>query len=153
MVIEALLPHAGAMVLLDSVLAWDERGIRCAARSHLDLNNPLRAHGRLAALCGAEYALQAAALHGALRAGGTAQAAGYLARLRDLVLRVERLDDPALGTLGIEARLERAEGAGMSYELSVTCQAGSLLLSAAATIAVPGLAQVHGAGRGWGTQA
>ena len=77
-----LVPHAGAMVLLDRVEAWDAETVQCRARSHLDPANPLRRAGRLAACCGIEYALQAAAVHGALLAGGVAQAAGYVAALR-----------------------------------------------------------------------
>ena len=74
--IATLIPHTGAMVLLDRVEAWDTDGILCRARSHLDDDNPLRRDGRLAACCGLEYALQAAALHGALIAGGVPQRAG-----------------------------------------------------------------------------
>ncbi len=132
-----LLPHAGAMVLLDAVVTWDERRILCRSRSHLSDANPLRRAGRLHAICGVEYGLQAAALHGAMRAGGVAQQAGYVARLRDVVLDVAHLDDPALGTLGIEATLEHAEGGGMLYGLLVTDIHGDRLLSARAGIKLP----------------
>ena len=73
--IAALIPQQGAMCLLDGVLSWDAAGIACRAVSHLDPANPLRQHGRLGAICGIEYGLQAAALHGALSAGAP-QAAG-----------------------------------------------------------------------------
>ncbi|WP_206685552.1 hypothetical protein, partial [Escherichia coli] len=33
--------------------------IRCTATSHRDPRNPLRSHGRLASVCGIEYAAQA----------------------------------------------------------------------------------------------
>lgn len=132
-----LVPHAGAMVLLDRIEAWDADGILCRARSHLDDANPLRRDGRLAAVCGVEYALQAAALHGALLAGGVAQRAGYVAALRSVALHVERLDDPALGDLQIRARLERQEGFGIIYALEVQAADGTPLLSGRATIAIP----------------
>ena len=131
-----LLPHAGAMVLLDRVASWDAEAIRCRSRSHLHSGNPLRRAGRLSAVCGVEYGLQAAALHGALLAGGVAQRAGYVARLREAVFHVEHLDDVA-GALGIEARLERREAGGMLYALAVTDDAGRPLVTARASIALP----------------
>jgi len=136
-VIADLVPHAGAMVLLDRIEAWDADGILCRARSHLDDANPLRRDGRLAAVCGVEYALQAAALHGALLAGGVAQRAGYVAALRSVALHAERLDDPALGDLQVRARLERQEGFGIIYALEVQSADGTPLLSGRATIAIP----------------
>ena len=74
--IMALIPHQGAMCLLDEAVLWTAERIVCRAVSHLDPANPLRRAGGLHALCGAEYALQAAALHGALLADGTPQPAG-----------------------------------------------------------------------------
>ena len=132
-----LVPHSGAMVLLDRVEAWDFGGVLCRATSHLDLGNPLRREGRLAACCGLEYAMQAAALHGALLAGGVAQAAGYVATLRGVVLHRDRLDDPALGDLRVEARLERQEVAGLIYVLAVSGCDGAPVLSGRASIALP----------------
>ncbi|HUU72054.1 MAG TPA: hydroxymyristoyl-ACP dehydratase [Burkholderiales bacterium] len=67
--IRDLIPHAGAMCLLERVIEYDDASICCEARSHLDVDNPLRHNGRLSTLCGIEYAGQAMALHGALRAG------------------------------------------------------------------------------------
>ena len=133
----ALLPHGGAMVLLDRVTGWDATAIRCQSRSHLDPGNPLRRAGRLSAICGVEYGLQAAALHGALLAGSTAQRAGYLARLRDVSLHVAYLDDPAWPEIAVEARLQRQEGGGMLYGLVLTDASGRPLVEARATIALP----------------
>ena len=86
--IARLVPHAGAMCLLDRALSWDAEGIACEADRHRDPANPLRRDGRLPAICGVEYALQAMALHGALLApgGAAAQPAGYLSSLRDVSL-------------------------------------------------------------------
>lgn len=138
MAVARLVPHAGAMVVLDRVEAWDADGVCCRARSHLDPANPLRRAGRLSACCGVEYALQAAAVHGALLAGGVAQAAGYVAALRDVVLHVDRLDDPALGELRVSARLEHREAGGMVYTLAVQSADGIPLVSGRASIALPG---------------
>ncbi|HEV2009093.1 MAG TPA: hydroxymyristoyl-ACP dehydratase [Burkholderiales bacterium] len=92
--IAALIPHAGAMCLLDGVVHWDAVNIRCLSRSHRDPENPLRADGQLRAVCGIEYAAQAMAVHGAL-AGivGAKPKAGYLASVRDVACRKSRLDD------------------------------------------------------------
>lgn len=133
----ALMPHAGAMVLLERVVRWDADHIVCGARSHLDLANPLRKGGRLASICGVEYALQAAALHGALRAGGQAQRAGYAASLRNIALHVDRLDDEALGQLSIQATMASQETFGMVYDFNVDSAAGTPLLAGRFSIALP----------------
>lgn len=122
--------------MLEGVLGWDAGSIRCSARSHLDQGNPLRRGGRLGAVCGVEYALQAAAVHGALRDGGV-QAAGYVARLRDVVLHVPYLDEARFGVLTVEAALLRAEGGGMMYGLAVMAEDGAVLVEGGATIALP----------------
>lgn len=134
----ALVPHAGRMVLLDAVVRWEGGRLLCRSRSHLDPGNPLRRDGRLPAVCGAEYGLQAAALHGAMLAGGVAQRAGYVARLRDVALRVPYLDEAAFGVLGVEAVLEHSEAGGMVYALVVSGNDGRALVTCRASIALPG---------------
>jgi predicted hotdog family 3-hydroxylacyl-ACP dehydratase len=97
--IEARIPHQGRMCLLDEVIDWNARHIRCSTGTHRALDNPLRSHDRLGIACGIEYAAQAMALHGALAgaaAGANAAAAarvGLLASVRDVRLHVSRLDD------------------------------------------------------------
>jgi predicted hotdog family 3-hydroxylacyl-ACP dehydratase len=91
--IARMIPHAGAMCLLDEVAAWDESTIRCLARSHRDPANPMRAGAELPALCGIEYAAQAMAVHGRLSSAVAARPrAGYLASVSDVVCGVRRLD-------------------------------------------------------------
>lgn len=123
------------MILLDSIEHWDQDKIICRAHSHLDPANPLRRQGRLPAICALEYALQAAALHGALRAGGVAQAAGYVASLRHVRLATTQLDDPA--PLRVQAQLEAEEQFGMIYALIISTDAGTPLVTARASIALP----------------
>jgi predicted hotdog family 3-hydroxylacyl-ACP dehydratase len=135
--IAALVPHSGGMVLLDRVVAWDDSFITCRTRSHLDQSNPLRRAGHLSAICGVEYALQAAALHGGLAAGGATQRAGFLAALRDVALHADWLDDQAVGDLYVTARLERHEQSGSIYALELRSAGGGLLLSGRAVIAQP----------------
>lgn len=132
--IEAHIPHKGRMCLLDQVLQWNEQLIRCIASSHRLLDHPLRAHGRLGAVCGVEYALQAMAIHGALLAPqGVAPASiGYLVSLHAVKLNVADLD-------GIDAPLiatsERrsADSRVAMYEFAVH-GAERLLLSGRATL-------------------
>ncbi len=124
------------MVLLDAVVRWDGARVVCRSRSHLDPANPLRRDGRLSAVCGAEYGMQAAALHGAMLAGGVAQAPGYVARLRDLVLAVPFLDEAAFGVLLVEAVLVHRERGGMLYDLVVSRASGAELVRARAGIAL-----------------
>jgi len=91
--IAALIPHAGAMCLLDAVRFWDDTMIVCTASSHRAAENPLAHGGGLDAVCGIEYAAQAMAVHGALISGsGRRPAAGYLASVRDVVCHAARLD-------------------------------------------------------------
>ncbi|MBK1838568.1 phosphotransferase [Azospirillum sp. YIM B02556] len=128
-----LIPHAGTMCLLDGVLAWDRSRIRCIARSHRAPDNPLRHAGRLAALCGVEYASQAMAVHGGLTSGGERPPAGYLASLRDLACHVARLDDIAEDLI-IEAENLTGEGSRMIYGFSVTAGGRELLSGRAAVV-------------------
>lgn len=89
--IAALIPHAGAMCLLDTVRFWDSTSIVCVTASHRDVGNPLATNGRLDAICGIEYAAQAMAIHGGLVAGRRSEA-GYLASVRDVTCHAGRLD-------------------------------------------------------------
>jgi predicted hotdog family 3-hydroxylacyl-ACP dehydratase len=119
------IPHQGSMCLLDAVLAWDHDQISCRATSHLSPENPLRAHGRLGAACGVEYAAQAMAVHGALVAessgdgeGGSAPRAGYLAGVRGVSLHVERLDAVA-GPLTVNAQRITSDANTVLYSFTV----------------------------------
>jgi predicted hotdog family 3-hydroxylacyl-ACP dehydratase len=131
--IRALIPHAGMMCLLDRVVSWTDTVIRCHAVSHLDPANPLRRGGRLSAVCGIEYALQAAAVHGALRSGAP-QPPGYLAALRIASLTTDPLDDPALGVLAVGAVCEHGDSAGLIYAITLHAADGRALLDGRATI-------------------
>lgn len=131
--IARLIPHAGAMCLLEGVSAWDETSIRCTAVSHRDLDNPLRDGGRLAAVCGVEYAAQAMAVHGGLAAGGKRPAAGYLASVRDLTCNVGRLDD-VTEDLIVEAEKLMGEGNSVIYGFTVRAGTRELLSGRAAVV-------------------
>ncbi len=133
--IARLVPHGGAMCLLDRALFWDAESIACEADRHRDPDNPLRRDGRLPAVCGVEYALQAMALHGALLAGGAPQPAGYLSSLRDVSIGGGPLDAVA-GPLGVRARALAAEAGGFIYRFEVE-GGGRILLMGQAAIILP----------------
>ena len=128
------IPHQGGMCLLDCVEAWDERRIQCRASSHRAADNPLRAYGRLGAVCGIEYAAQAMAVHGALLAppDDPVARAGYLVSARGVRLHVPRLDDID-ADLVIEAScITRGEN-NILYQFSISA-AGRLLLDGRAAV-------------------
>lgn len=115
-----LIPHAGSMCLIAEVLDWNETSIRCRSASHRSAHHPLSEHGLLHAVCGVEYAAQAAALHGGLlsRQAGTAAAPGFLAGLREVRLRRTRLDDLEEDLIIVVA-CQWADRGGLVYEFTV----------------------------------
>ena len=131
--IATLIPHAGAMCLLDSVIAWDTSTITCVSASHRLADNPLAAHGHLDALCGIEYAAQAMAVHGGLIGTGPRPATGYLASLRDVICAVDRLDTLE-GELLIAAELLIADANRVIYRFNLTCNANPVLSGQAAVV-------------------
>lgn len=135
--IRELVPHAGAMCLLERIVAWDDRRATLAARSHAAPGNPLRRDDRLGAISLCEYGAQAMAVHGGLvaRAAGRAPAAGLLVSLREVELRVAFIDRLP-GELRIDVeRIEAASG-GLQYEFRVS-HAGSELARGRAAVIEP----------------
>ena len=137
--IERHIPHHGRMCLLEEVLEWDARHIRCRAGSHRAQDHPLRSHGRLGIACGIEYAAQAMAVHGALAAGapapgacGARSEAGFLASLREVRLHVVRLDDIESDLIS-QADLIAGDRGSALYEFALT-GGGQRLLSGRATV-------------------
>lgn len=131
--IASRIPHQGRMCLLDGVLDWDDERVVCRATSHRDLDNPLRARGRLGIACGIEYAAQAMAVHGALCAAGATPRIGYLASVRDVEFRASRLDDVA-AELEIEARRHAGDGNHVVYRFVVRADHRDLVSGRAAVM-------------------
>ncbi|MGK7868390.1 phosphotransferase [Falsiroseomonas sp. E2-1-a20] len=129
--IARLVPHQGAMCLLDRALSWDATTILCETDRHRDTANPLRRDGILPAICGVEFALQAMALHGALTAGAR-QPLGFVSSLREVALDATRLDH-LTGPLRIEAEALVAESGGFIYRFAIS-HAGAALLHGQAAI-------------------
>lgn len=131
-----LIPHQGAMCVLDAVIDFSTDSIVCTAWSHLSPDNPLRNAGQLHALCGIEYGLQAAALHGALLHGHR-QPTAYLGALRDVAFQVDRLDERRFGALRISATRDMATAQGSIYRFALATESGLALLSGRATLMLP----------------
>lgn len=124
--IARLVPHQGAMCLLEEVLEWDDNAIACRAVSHRDPANPLRGAGGLSAIVGVEYAGQAVAVHGGLTNKSGKPRVGYLAALRDVVCLVERLDTEP-GDLTVRATKVAAESGRVLYDFRVDSGGRELL--------------------------
>ena len=90
----AVIPHQGAMCLLDRVVEWDRDRIVLSTGTHRAADNPLRLDGRLRAIHLCEYGAQAMAVHGGLSAQAEGKAArpGFLVSLRDVTLNVDFID-------------------------------------------------------------
>lgn len=131
--IAARIPHQGDMCLLDAVTEWSAEHVVCRAVGHGDPAHPLRAHGRLGAANGIEYAAQAMAVHGALVAGTeAAPRQGYLTSVRGVTLHTERLDDLP-GPLDVRAERLSGDASNVLYRFSVG-HAGRCLLEGRAAV-------------------
>lgn len=125
--IAQLIPHQGAMSLLDHVASWNETSIVVTSSTHQRMDHPLRHDGRLRAVHLCEYGAQAAALHGGLvaRAAGTRAAPGYLVSLRGVNFACQRIDD-LQGELQIRADLLLRDASSWQYSF-VAAHAGNTL--------------------------
>ena len=129
-----LIPHRGAMCLLDLVVAWDDARLHARTGSHRAADNPLRSDARLRAVHLCEYAAQAMAVHGGLVAqrAGRVAAPGYLVALRAVTLHVDRIDELA-GAL--EVHVEKLLDGGGSWQYAFRVEhAGAPLAEGRAAI-------------------
>ena len=142
--IRDLVPHQGAMCLLEDVLEWDENAIACRAVSHRDPANPLRSAGGLGAVMGVEYAAQAVAVHGGLSIKSASKPGiGYLAALRDVECFVERLDTEP-GDLVVRATRVTAESGRLLYDFRVESGGRELLKGRLSVVLVNDQSPGHG---------
>jgi predicted hotdog family 3-hydroxylacyl-ACP dehydratase len=132
--IQAHIPHHGRMCLLDEVIEWNPERISCRSGAHRAADHPLRAHGRLGAACGIEFAAQAMAVHGALIAGASTvkPVAGFLASVRGVRLYVSRLDDVEADLICDAVRIAGDRGTAL-YEFALRT-ASMPLMSGRATV-------------------
>lgn len=118
---ESLIPHQGAMCLLERVVEWDAERLVAQTGSHRSEDNPLRRGAMLAAVHALEYAAQAMAVHGGLRAAerGESLPGGYLAAGRRIELHVRRLDELP-GLLRVEVHEQFQQAGNLIYSFRVT---------------------------------
>ena len=141
--IAGLIPHSGAMCLLGGVVSWDALRIRCTSRSHRDPHNPLRADGRLPALCAIEYAAQAMAVHGGLAGSISAPPrAGFLASVRGVIINRDRFDDLE-DELMVDAEKMLGDEGRVIYQFAV--HAGGLPIVSGRAAVVLDTAFIHSA--------
>ena len=133
-----LIPHQGAMCLLDAVLTWDATSIHATSRGHASADHPLRGQDGLHAVNLVEYGAQAMAVHGALLArdrGVTEQRQGRLVSARDVLLALEFIDQLD-GHLDVHAQCLYADDTGAQYTFRVEHR-GQVLASGRAAVIHP----------------
>ena len=129
-----LIPQSGAMVLLDHVIAYDERHMRCRATSHRATGHPLAHRGTLPVWAGIEYAAQAMAAHFTLQSRLAGRPTlGLLGALRHVRASAARLDDVTGPLIVAVERLSR-DAAGSIYAFSVGAEDARELLRGRATV-------------------
>ena len=134
--IAALIPHQGAMSLLDRVVEWDKDHIVLATSTHRAADNPLRLDGRLRAIHLCEYGAQAMAVHGGLSAQAVGKTArpGFLVSLRDVNLQVDFIDLLS-GELLVSAQRLLESAGSWQYSFEVTHAGEPIATGRAAIIA------------------
>jgi len=134
-----LIPHRGAMCLLDEVIGWDAAHIHARTQSHRAATNPLRSDGRLRSVHLCEYGAQAMALHGGLLAqrDGAVAAPGLLVSLRAVRLQRARVDDLP-DALDVHAEQLLAAAGGWQYAFEIACAGATLATGRAAVMLLDG---------------
>lgn len=117
--IERCLPHTGRMVLLDSVIRWDATRIACSAMPPT-AHHPLARDGAVPSMAAAEYAAQAAAVHGFLIDRAESPRQGLLAKLTDVELTAAWIPDDR-GSVLVKAELLSRTAGGCLYDFEVAC--------------------------------
>jgi predicted hotdog family 3-hydroxylacyl-ACP dehydratase len=133
--IEARVPHAGDMVLIDEVVSHDDTRITCRADTGPLEDHPLGRKGRLPASALAEYGAQAMAVHGSLLAATDAPPReGRLVALPELTLGAAALNEPT--RLTIHAERVGGSAVGEVYEFRVL-DGDAMLANGRATVMFP----------------
>lgn len=124
--IAVMIPHAGAMCLLEAITAHDIHHISARAVSHRAPDNPLRHNDCLPVEAGIEYAAQAMAVHGALSGDEGPPRRGFVAVINRVDWHVERLDDlPSELVIRAEALQSMADS--RNYAFSLHCGEHTLM--------------------------
>jgi predicted hotdog family 3-hydroxylacyl-ACP dehydratase len=132
-----LIPHGGAMCLLDSVVEWDLDRIICHSERHRALDNPLRMDDRLAAVNAIEFAAQAMAVHHRLTHESAAiPHSGVLISVRRCVMVIQQLDECS-APLRIEATRIAASDDALTYSFAVGSEGAPLVTGRASVLLLP----------------
>jgi predicted hotdog family 3-hydroxylacyl-ACP dehydratase len=107
------------MVLLDAVVRWDATRIACSAMPPT-ANHPLARDGAVPSVVAAEYAAQAAAVHGFLLDRPRSPRQGLLAKLTGVELETAWIPRDR-GTVIVMAELMSRTSAGCLYDFKVAC--------------------------------
>jgi predicted exporter/predicted hotdog family 3-hydroxylacyl-ACP dehydratase len=134
----SLIPHQGAMCLLDRIVEWDDRRVVLETDTHRSAANPLRVADKLRAIHLCEYGSQAMAVHGALQAGAAATD-GMLVSLRSVELTRDWIHDLP-SSLRVEAICLHRESSSLQYSFRVTHRGELLAEGRAAVLLTPGKA-------------
>lgn len=122
-VADDLVPHAGAMCLLDEIIGWQAERIHCRSRMRPAAAHPLAGPDGLPATALIEYAAQATAAHGTLLAraatGPGPAASGRLVALRNIELPATPAEIAATDALDIHAERILADPGGSIYAFRV----------------------------------
>lgn len=116
--IRSCLPHGDGMCLLEQVIDWDDSMIACLTRRTGVADHPLRRDGRVHAVIAAEYAAQATAVHGALRAPHTIPREGRVAGIRNLVWHEPDLAAQLPAGVRCHEQLSQPQAIVYDFELS-----------------------------------
>jgi predicted hotdog family 3-hydroxylacyl-ACP dehydratase len=122
--IERVVPHAGAMCLLDAVTQWDKTQLTCTSAAP-GPDHPLADGGRVPAVAACEYAAQATAVHGALIDSMQSPRAGMLASLIDV--RLHQASFPLdTGEVLVQASLRSRSADACLYSFEVSASGVAL---------------------------
>lgn len=133
----SLIPHDGAMCLIDKVTEWNDSYICCETMTHIDPGNPLRNQYNLPITSLIEYGAQAMAIHGGLlaKAKNEKMQQGYLAALRDISM-VDGDASIFAGPLQIEATQLMASQGNMIYQFAIKAEDTDLISGRATVVAI-----------------
>jgi predicted exporter/predicted hotdog family 3-hydroxylacyl-ACP dehydratase len=129
-----LIPHTGAMCLLQRIVEWDDERVVVESDTHRSPSNPLRQDNRLRAVHLCEYGAQAMAVHGALKSQQAREhpSPGMLVSLRAVKFTCDYIDELP-GSLHVEAHCLQSSESSLQYGFRVT-HAGELLAEGRAAV-------------------
>lgn len=139
--IDTLIPHAGAMVLLDQVVACDNEQVHCRANLSQIADHPLAHRGQLPTTALPEYAAQAMAVHSALTGPcRTVPREGRLVALPEFDLTTDHIEAPVL--IDVHATCVGGDDSGALYTFRIVDGERSLASGRATVMFVePGKAE------------